>query len=509
MATLSNTSETLSKALEQERARISQMRDILDDLTESISRETYGRRREVSLRLRSLAREERYLESLKGWIRRAEEQYSKITSPENATGQSLSSLLLSTYNMMIDEARNILISLNCFEMGTSDFESTSKILLADHLCSSLQSELQAETEKRLELVKMLADSHVQLSLAPMSEEGRRNSLTPSNVPPGTQDEDLTACTNDSLVEPVDSSKSPSGPVESQVCNSGSVGQRYTESGPQRSSGERLAVESKWEELQKNFTDCHLALQQLRTSLLGKILDSQSSLLLNVVLRLDDYCEDARVELEIHVADLERVRRGVETIHNFASPAGISTSSEDLDPVFDALAVDAFETFQTKLSDLEHDIVQVKAALYNPASPVVTTIDTPRQTAWPFSSSSSDSSPYATPSFGTVITTPKPRRVYSLARYTSSHDSLSTTKDPYAHLSLRISMPSQHPPWQSAPLTSPLGVKSNQLRITRSSSSLYRLGLHSASRIINDEDEKSKTLYETVLSDNDNSHVDVE
>ncbi|GJJ12289.1 hypothetical protein Clacol_006530 [Clathrus columnatus] len=515
LTTLSSTSETLSKLLEEERTRSSQMRDILDGLTEDISRETYGRRREVLLRLQYMAREERLLEGLKGWIRQAEEQYSKIPSlgNGNASDHSSSSILLPIYKIMIEEARNILVSTNYSE--TKDFESLSRIVLAEQLCSSLAVELENETKNRLELAKRVANDSSALPLAtnPQSKKVQQRLTTEHNTPSEADQSENGPVTRDLVVftfphtesekEINNFAQSPPNPpseIQSQdpSLDDGKIpAEQFAIDNPPDPPGDTheviaddkkpLLINSKWEVLQKGLTDCHSALQQLKVVLSDKttnISESRRSLLLNVVLRLDDYCEDARVELEIHITDTERIERGIETARHLPSLTH-EIPKDELNQLFGESVIDESRAFQTRLDNLNHDIIQVKAALSRSESPVSSsTLSPSKSAAWPFFSSSPT---HATPSFGAVITTPKPRRVYSLAGYSNSQETLPTnTKDPYAHLGLRISMPSHHPPWESSPLGSPRGGGSHQLKTARSSSSLYQLGLHSSSRIFNDD-----------------------
>lgn len=535
LATLSTTSEMLTKALGEERTRVSQMRDVLDELTEDISRETFGRRREVSLRLRHVSREELLLESLTNWIRRAEDRYLRIASG-NVAEQTPSSSLLSTYNVMMEEARNVLISSDYSESNDSNSESMSNVLLAEHLCSTLKSELEIETGKRLELAKRLGNCYAPQLSAPAPIISKLDRKGQTNVSPEVPSDDSGTSANvdvaqsGSITHPAENledigvaSKDSPGSTENHTLNSDPVTQECPPevADPLKSQilfEEQHATDPKCEKVQKGFTDCHSALQQLRLLLLDKanVLDSQRSLLLNVVLRLDDYCEDARVELEIHIADIERIKRGLQTVNNFLPPSKSSTSTEDLNQLFDAnVDNNDLEAFEKKLSDLEHDIVQVKSALYNSESSAsVFDTDSPsnlpsKSPTWSLFSSSAPYHDPIPPSFGTVITAPKSRRIYSLAGYASSHDALSL-KDPYSRLNLRISMPSQHPPWESMPLTSPLGFKpnSNQLRVTRSASSLYQVGLHSPRRTFDGETPKTpEQPNESVVVDND--HADVE
>jgi len=54
-------------------AQCARLRDMLDEATEQLARETYSRRREIALRLAVVGREDQLAEALRRWVRRAQE----------------------------------------------------------------------------------------------------------------------------------------------------------------------------------------------------------------------------------------------------------------------------------------------------------------------------------------------------------------------------------------------------------------------------------------------------
>jgi hypothetical protein len=60
-------------ALAAERRQSARLRDVLDEATEQLARETYGRRREIALRLAVVGREDQLAEALRRWVRRTQE----------------------------------------------------------------------------------------------------------------------------------------------------------------------------------------------------------------------------------------------------------------------------------------------------------------------------------------------------------------------------------------------------------------------------------------------------
>ena len=171
-----------------------------------------------------------------------------------------------------------------------------------------------------------------------------------------------------------------------------------------------SVKSRYDTLQRVFRDCHRALDglkaELRTSMplpspadhvkpsrarrlsswltgsrpssptLGTSSNAPHSdtsrkeavVLNTAVQRLDDFCEDARVELEILVADEARIANGYEALLSLSSITAPLDDKllQEIDEFIDGSAasvVKAKSTFERKLDDLEHDISVIKRTLH--------------------------------------------------------------------------------------------------------------------------------------------------
>jgi hypothetical protein len=108
-------------------------------------------------------------------------------------------------------------------------------------------------------------------------------------------------------------------------------------------------------------------------------------LVAAVERLHDYCEDARVELEILVADEARISQGYETLLSIShekrdpasanSDAGINDDCDLLDQKVEAFVNGTLPSmqkartlFEGKLGNLVHDIAIIKRAVHEEMSP---------------------------------------------------------------------------------------------------------------------------------------------
>ncbi|KAI8982819.1 hypothetical protein BD414DRAFT_463805 [Trametes punicea] len=148
----------LQHALEQERTETERLRSALDELTEDIAREAYGRRREVSLRLAFLGREENLAESLRRWIRRARESLER-TSGDSGDGELNAIILREAFARSVLEADDLLETLNSQPSMQDDERfggSIARLILAQDAISSLTQQLQEETVRRLKTERKLA-----------------------------------------------------------------------------------------------------------------------------------------------------------------------------------------------------------------------------------------------------------------------------------------------------------------------------------------------------------------
>lgn len=250
------------------------------------------------------------------------------------------------------------------------------------------------------------------------------------------------------------------------------------------------TKTRYDELQRAFRDCHLALRELNQTLQA-IPSSTSSLptsaLQTILSRLDDFNEDARVELEIRIADEERVARGYATL--LAVPGAIASAAEaqDVESAVrafiegrDVTVTRAQSLFARKRDDLEHDIASLKRAVHEfpqtqaPSSPspssrptTPATVNTP--SSWTslaglFVSGTSSRPASPSPTFGAVVTLPRTRRVVS-------YDGVSLITLQHQ---LRIPMPELHQHQHHQATISPSTVRPGSR--ARTTSGVYMLGL---------------------------------
>ena len=215
---------------------------------------------------------------------------------------------------------------------------------------------------------------------------------------------------------------------------------------------RLAdVDERYSDMQRSFRDCHLALQDLKQSSTG----APNSSILNVAIeRLSDYCEDARVELEIRISDEERIAKGFQTLLSIPGALSNEVNEQEVTQQIEAFLDGTDATVQRsqdilkrKLDDLEHDIASIKYAMHTPTSPAFSPQDLKEQgnsqsstswTTWTGSILGSSRAPSPAPSFGTIMTSPRLRHSSSTRSLRGESDSV---QNPLANLHLRIPMPS--------------------------------------------------------------------
>ncbi|KAL7283746.1 hypothetical protein ACG7TL_003183 [Trametes sanguinea] len=229
------------------------------------------------------------------------------------------------------------------------------------------------------------------------------------------------------------------------------------------------VKHRYDNVQRGFRDCHLALKELKKAL-SEIpspattpASEMHALLRKAVDRLGDFNEDARVELEIRIADEERVASGYEALLSIPGAMSHSDESENVDTAqmlkdisafvegTDRAVAKATQSFGQKLDDLEHDIASIKRTLHELAlsssedslsatAPSARTSTSPSWSSWTPSFLSPPRSTSPAPTFGSVMTSPRLRHSSSFTRSREASASESPT-DPLASLGLRIAVPS--------------------------------------------------------------------
>lgn len=273
------------------------------------------------------------------------------------------------------------------------------------------------------------------------------------------------------------------------------------------------VRNRYDNLQRSFHACHVAIEGLKASFPfidtnnsssafdvhlrypsnngGDFLSSSSSTTISndvlraIVQRLDDYTEDARVELEIRISDEEVMGRGYEALlmlpgalsstvlssspapddekdgNGIISSTGLVADAEAQMRAFidgtDPMVSRAMGLFKKKLEDIEHDVVIVKKVLHESSSLLTSSASTKTMMESP--SSTLDDSPGSgwslwnrapisrpltpttpAPTFGNVMTSRSTMLRRTAATFGLSLGSRTKRTDLVSSLGLKVPMP---------------------------------------------------------------------
>lgn len=469
----------LTRASEKEKATTEKLREALDNLTLEMSRESYGRRREVALRLSLIERERKICLMLDKWINGMER--GKDAATERGRTKSI-----ETAKVILDMARG--------NASGWEEEEKSRIELAIEASKELELELARESERRMQLERLLAifdpttrvisgsgDTMVPPSppvavmkpSEPSKDEvsdSQQKALSTPNSPPLQS----TEATPPPLIprQPTLHANSAQPLSQEITCQPHEDLDDDEDFEIKHVIEELRAACGRYESLQSLLNDCHDALQSLRSTPSSNIwLDGYLSAAID---RLDDYCEDARVELEIVIADEARIAQGYETLLSLSAPRKAHEQPGPPFPDEELLRrIDQFihgtepsiekakAMFGEKVDNLMHDIAVVKRALHegvdepaatlssqqgSVASPNVPNNEGPTSShkhsestfSWRgFTSSvflprSSSPAPRTVPTFGGLMTSSRPRRPSTM--------STDDDPNPLNRLGLRIAMP---------------------------------------------------------------------
>ena len=568
-------------ALATEQRQSARLRDVLDEATEQLARETYGRRREIALRLAVVGREDQLAEALRRWVRRAQETCAKDDVP-----------VIQRLDAVVYDACELLGRVDGVtreDMGVTlepGIGSVARIVAAQDAVRMLVEELQVETERRMQLERVLGralvddDGHIippELSTPPSavksttieteaasevvkvdvatspiclspSQEVHVTETPSEDVSLGLRPAELSivslqtelhipttvatlhhptprsAIGSPAFLSPrsslslspeliplnTDSTIPASSPPQDTILASTITNEPDTTGSPsspdsyislpssQHHSSSDLLTElgktkTRYDELQRSFRDCHIALREL-SQILQVLPPSTAALptsaLQTILGRLDDFNEDARVELEIRIADEERVTRGYAML--LAVPGAIVSVAEAQDVEravhafvegSDATVARALSQFARKRDDLEHDIAALKCAVHelpqtqvqaqapsspSPSSRSATPAAANTPSSWTslatglFASGGSSRPASPSPTFGAVVTSARTRRTVS-----SDAGPLVTLQH-----QLRIPMPELHHHHRATASPTPVRPGSR----TRTTSGMYMLGL---------------------------------
>ncbi|RXK41776.1 hypothetical protein M231_01011 [Tremella mesenterica] len=158
-ASLRQETQLLRKALEEERSRSKRMIGAVDEMSEGLARESAGRRREIGLRLKLLSAEEQRAKRVEKWLERvrrlregAEGAVLEADILENLVDDGVRAVTVTTRQNEVKRSwRGLLGRKEKFVENKEEEESVARVLLAEELVTTLVTDLQKETERRMEL----------------------------------------------------------------------------------------------------------------------------------------------------------------------------------------------------------------------------------------------------------------------------------------------------------------------------------------------------------------------
>ncbi|CAE6363382.1 unnamed protein product [Rhizoctonia solani] len=556
VTSLSQQIENLENAIAAESARTRQLQSSIDTLVEDLARESFGRRREIRIRLAIAGRTAKIEEDLRRWERRIREH------PRSQAAGQPSELLFGLQEL--NQFRDILNLLGAPLVFRDAAISSSKddaltgplarIIAAEVAVESLAAELEREITRRIELereraqlptVPFLKDptynvpslkakapdsstipSSASVSIASLqSSSGLSLAITEASTNVSLEESSLGAPTavpslpvvdlpqaqrevDDPFITPaapivpptsapelrpastIPFPSSPSPPLEAvkapepqSLCDNPEF---------QVLLSQLPTALQRYTPFQNIFRDCHVTLTTLKSELRSR----PRSHLLTAVERLYDYNEDARVEIEIRIADEARRANGFETMLHLS----LANVLDDLRAFVDGSAPDirkALEMAERKRNELEHDISTIKASVYAPEAQAEIETPVPQPPPSPLWGRKMSLGPgflgTGRPLLRRVASgTPGHSRASSLGG--EEHSDLSP-RDPLAGLMLKIPMPNM----VTSPLPSPMKPNSPLVLERTRVASMYRVGLGS-SRSHLDVSNRSMTVTPTFKAD---------
>ncbi|KAF8599576.1 hypothetical protein BDV93DRAFT_609160 [Ceratobasidium sp. AG-I] len=556
--------EHLEHSLVAESARNRQLRSAVDTLVEDLARESAGRRREIRLRLAIAGREAQVEESLRRWERRTREHPKGQNGSDESAGLLFGLDELDQVRSIIDSLGAPIVFHSLADY-TSEAESgedalsgpLARILAADIAVEALTAELERETTRRMDLEREHAQSLFALDKPQVEISGREQALQNPLVLPSSTTISLVSAENTSRVSlpessatsasiddnppieptpsaekppspplpmtpvpsaPLPASLSPSIPFPTAMPSPQSISAiPFPTNSPAQPTpkelSEPLALHDdptvkellaqlpsalqRYALFQNTFRDCHLALSTLKSELRQR----PRGYLLTAVERLDDHNEDARVEVEIRIADEARRATGLEAMIHLGN-----SESEDvvaqLRAFVDGSAPEVHKALATatrKRDDLEHDIAAIKLAVHDPESELGASAahtpepPSPMTPSWAWRSPFRQSVPLQPVSPGPHSMFPTPQQ--ALQRTISGNFGHSRTtslgggadgkdihlNDPLRALGLRVPMPAYQPlspPNVGLQLPSKSNhIASSPLTLERTrTTSMYQLGI---------------------------------
>jgi hypothetical protein len=368
-----NTEYQARLALETERG--TRLRGAVEEMAEGLSRETAGRRREVALRLKMIAAEEKRERKVEIWldrVRRAREgAEGAVLEPDALEGlvdegvEAVAEDRMDVGREKRQAWRGLLGRKRAASYVAVDQESSvARVLLAEELVNTLVQDLQVETERRIELEKqrMLLLAKEAAGGEVVKEDGD-DILVFDADKEETEDDHPAPPAIASLPSP-----DPTPHIDGLKHLFQPMRDRYT------------PLQSSLHSLGHSLTTIRQSLPQPSVPISPILPPSRSSrkpfstlnlrrptpladpVLVTILDSLHEVLEDARVDVEIALADEERVYRGFEALLNVGH-GGMAHAGEVIadaeEYVSDRSAAGPFDKLQARVADIEADLSTLK------------------------------------------------------------------------------------------------------------------------------------------------------
>jgi len=369
---------SLRNQLSAETCRAEKLRNALDEISEGTSREAAGRRREVALRLKMLAIEEKRERKVEAWLdkvnRARQGAEGAVVEPD------ILDMLLDAGIEAVEKEKTDLKEPKAWKrilqkkpvepLPARDEreESLTRVLLAEDLVNTLVADLQMETERRMELERQRVDWLAKDAIAgapvpaALSEvEGEMMfDYDAGNEPNGHVEETESA---DLLSVPMPPPRTPSPLPDTPPL----LPQLQEKFGP---------LTERYEPLQKRLHDLSHSLTSWRSVPSTPQLNQRKPLL-NLSRRSDhtlvtmldsvhEVIEDARVDAEIALADEERVFRGFEALLGVGKTGAVQGKEvlRDADEYIQHRTEwEGYSKLQKRIDDIESDITGIKRIIH--------------------------------------------------------------------------------------------------------------------------------------------------
>ena len=393
-STLRSEIATLRNQLQAVTAREEKFRLALDEMSEGLAREAAGRRREVAVRLKMLAEDEKRERKVETWLDRvrrsregAEGAVVEADVLEGLVDEGVEAVSSQEQNVLKEKRswRGLLKRKQQLDSGSSisngQQESVARVLLAEDLVNTLVQDLQVETERRIELekqrVEWLAKDAVDGVVAgeqggtvmfeAEEDEGvdKHDNLPKSNENNGDSSE--TALT------PPEIPRTPS-PLPDTPPLLPRLRDMFS------------PLAARYSPLQKTLHDLAHSLTALRNSVnpispitistpatsrkpllnLGRRPATADPTFLTLLDSIHEVIEDARVDLEIALADEERVFRGFEALLGVGKSGAVQGKEVIKDAeayISDRTAWECYARLEKRVGDTEHDLTTLKRVVH--------------------------------------------------------------------------------------------------------------------------------------------------